>query len=552
MYRSLLTRSSNLCIAAAAVALGYTGRHLLPHFRPTMGQQTSARAYAFPASAGTDNSHIIPAGKVLGYTQAFNSADSAEAGLSIGNDTSAQWIEQQVPLLDCPDAEIERTYYFRWWTYRKHLRQTNAGWVVTEFLPDVPWAGKYNTICCAAGHHIMEGRWIHDPTYLNDYSQFWFHGGGDTHRYSFWAADAIYSRALVSGDFNFATKLLPDLVTNFETWQKLRQDPNGLFWQNDGEDGMEISIGGSGYRPTINSYMAADARAISSIARMSGDNIQAARFEALSKTIQTGLQKLWDPRDQFYKVLPRTPGATLAAVRELHGYTPWYFGLAMPNQAQAWHQIIDQQGFASKYGFTTAERRSPRFMFANTHECLWNGPVWPFASSITLTGMANMLNSPAQSPLKREDYFNQLHTYAASQRLVLANGKEIAWIDEDQDPDTGAWIARDILLKSGVKDRGKDYNHSTFCDLIISGLIGLRPRQDETVEINPLVPKDSWSYFCLDSVTYHHHKLTIVFDRDGTHYHREKGLTLYVDGKRAAHVDSLKRLTVAIATQPLP
>ncbi len=28
---------------------------------------------------------------------------------------------------------------------------------VTEFLPSVPWAGKYNTIPCAAGHHIAEG-----------------------------------------------------------------------------------------------------------------------------------------------------------------------------------------------------------------------------------------------------------------------------------------------------------------------------------------------------------------------------------------------------------
>jgi len=27
--------------------------------------------------------------------------------------------------------------------------------------------------------------------------------------------------------------------------------------------------------------------------------------------------------------------------------------------------------------------------------------------------------------------------------------------------------------KGGV-ERGKDYNHSTFCDLIITGLVGLR------------------------------------------------------------------------------
>ena len=27
-------------------------------------------------------------------------------------------------------------------------------------------------------------------------------------------------------------------------------------------------------------------------------------------------------------------------------------------------------------------------------------------------------------------------------------------------------------MDKGGKERGKDYNHSTFCDLIINGLIG--------------------------------------------------------------------------------
>ena len=51
----------------------------------------------------------------------------------------------------------------------------------------------------------------------------------------------------------------------------------------------------------------------------------------------------------------------------------------------------------------------------------------------------------------------------------------------------GDWISRTILkrwqkekndqgeewpINKGGKERGKDYNHSTFCDLIINGLIG--------------------------------------------------------------------------------
>ena len=52
------------------------------------------------------------------------------------------------------------------------------------------------------------------------------------------------------------------------------QRPDGLFWQYDVADGMEESISGSrtakNIRPTINSYMAANARAIAQIAGLAG------------------------------------------------------------------------------------------------------------------------------------------------------------------------------------------------------------------------------------------------------------------------------------------
>jgi len=51
----------------------------------------------------------------------------------------------------------------------------------------------------------------------------------------------------------------------------------------------------------------------------------------------------------------------------------------------------------------------------------------------------------------------------------------------------------------GGQERGKDYNHSTFCDLVISGLIGLRPQDGNTVTVNPLVPQEQWDWFCLDN-----------------------------------------------------
>lgn len=163
-----------------------------------------------------------------------------------------------IPLFECLDREIETIYYFRWWNFPKHITETLGGFVITEFLPKVNWSGKYNTISCPAGHHFREGRWMRDPKVLEDYAQFWFRKGGQPRRYSFWAADSILQRELVLGDFTQAIELLPDLIANDEAWEKSHLGTDGLFWQKDDSDGMEVSIGGAksggkGERPTINS-----------------------------------------------------------------------------------------------------------------------------------------------------------------------------------------------------------------------------------------------------------------------------------------------------------
>lgn len=88
--------------------------------------------------------------------EAFNRLDHTHFGQAVSNEKAADWMAANVPLLDCPDPDIEEIYHFRWWTIRKHIRQTDDGFVITEFLPQVSWSGKHNTISCPAGHHFRE------------------------------------------------------------------------------------------------------------------------------------------------------------------------------------------------------------------------------------------------------------------------------------------------------------------------------------------------------------------------------------------------------------
>src|ERR1700722_11335315 len=274
---------------------------------------------------------------------------------------------------------------------------------------------------------------------------------------------------------------------------------------------MEESISGSrvnkNLRPTINSYMFANARAIANIARMSGDNQTAATFDTKAETLKKlVIGKLWNDDAGFFEVL-RDDGK-FSNAREEIGFIPWMFGLPEDEKrfSAAWVQLTDPTGFSAPYGVTTAERRHPQFRTHGVGKCEWDGAVWPFATSETLGGLANLIRNYKSSPLSARDYFNTFLTYTHSQH---ADGKP--YIGEYLDETTGHWI-------NGTHGRSRYYNHSTYADLVITGIVGLVPRADDTVEVWPLLPAGTWNGFSLDKVKYHGKMLTILWDKDGSHY----------------------------------
>jgi len=463
-----------------------------------------------------------------------------------------RWFVENIPWLDVPDPELEEIYYFRWYSFQKHIKETPDGFVISEFLDNVPWAGKFNMIDAAAGHHIREARWLRNSVYADDYTRFWFGHDGEPRRYSFWAADSVYQLYLATGNRQLAISLLPNLVKNYEAWEATHQDANGLFWQIDDRDGMEYSISGTGYRPTINSYMYGDAVAISRIAELAGQPQVSVAYRAKADKLRNLIDnRLWNPHDEFYETVPRHAENGWAGVRELIGYIPWYFEIPSSDHDVAWKFLFEPDGFAGQYGPTTAERRSPRFGFAAQHECLWNGPSWPFATTQTLVAFANLLNGSEQSVVNTSDYFRLLTTYAHSQHIRLPSGRVIPWIDEDLNADTGKWIARSILMEEHElpDNRGRYYNHSGFADLIITGLIGLRPMSGNELIVHPLLPERKWKYFALDDVPYHGHQLTVLYDFDGSRYHRGAGLQVLCDGKVIAHISRLQALHVLLPNE---
>ncbi len=473
------------------------------------------------------------------HVDLFNQMEDENIIQAIPNDSSWEWMKANIPLFECPQQNFEEIYYYRWWTLRKHIKKTPVGFAMTEFLVERSYSDKYNLIACAIGHHIAESRWLDDEKYLDDYIKVWYRGNDGKpmnrlHKFSSWTPWETYRRFLVNRDTAYLLEMYPDFLADYQRWEKERRLPSGLFWQEDVKDGMEEQISGGrrvkNARPTINSYMYGNSLAIAEMAKLAGDAEVVELYNAKADTIKNLMDTiLWNPEMEFYETL-REDG-NYAGVREAIGYIPWYFEIPDENKSLAWQQITDPEGFYAPFGLTTAEMRHPEFRTHGCCKCEWDGAVWPFATSQTLKGMANLLNDYEQEIVTDSTYFDILETYVESQYY---RGRP--YIGEYLDEQTGYWL-------KGDQERSRYYNHSTFNDLIITGLVGLRPRADNVIEVNPLIPEGKWDWFALDQVNYAGKSISIIWDKDGTKYGKGAGLKVFADGKLVASSDQLERIT---------
>lgn len=494
-------------------------------------------------------SYVLNTEKLNKYVKSFNAEDKEGVKNFVPNAESFEWLSRNIPLFDCPDSAIQKVYYFRWWAYRKHLKKTEDGYVFTEFITPANHAGKHNTISSGLGHHINEGRWLLNPAYMEDYISFWFyvdpvHTKSRFHAFSSWIDDAVYNRYLVNQDKSFIQKLLPDLHKDYIRWEQAKQLPNQMFWQYDVRDAMEESISGGrkvkNIRPTINSYMYGNAKALVAMSAIAkNDTLKKIYNKKATELEKLVHEQLWDDDAKFFKVQYEKGG--FCDAREAIGFIPWYFNLPRDEAkyAEQWDQLIDTAGFDAPWGLTTAERRHPLFRTHGTgSSCEWDGAIWPYATTQTLKGLSNLLNNyKHHGRMTKQVFYDQFHKYAMSHKFPSLGGK--IYLGEYQDEKTGEWL-------KGDDPRSEFYNHSGFADLVINDLVGLKPRADNVVEVSPLIPAGQWDWFCLDKVSYHGKILTILWDKTGTKYGKGKGLRIYADGKEIGRSRDLKKTTAKL------
>lgn len=413
--------------------------------------------------------------------------------------------------------------------------------------------------------HLGEGRWLRDRRYAHDYVDFMYtyHSesatyGNDRH-FSEAIADAAWRVYLVDGDLSSISPYLSAMETIFDQWEDHYDSTKFLYFIEplldateytissiDASGGLDGFTGGDAFRPSINSFQYANARAIANLALATGDTATAATYNARAEALQGNFTaSLWNSTfehfiDRYYVSNEYVTYWDFIRGRELVGLTPWAWDV-VPDEAvyaEAWQHALDTADLRTPAGLSTVEPSYEYYMrqyrydaASGKKECQWNGPIWPFQTTSVLNALSNLLDHYNQSVITTSDYVTLLRLYAE----LHYNDGQLNLV-EDYYPNNGSALVE--------LARSPHYFHSGFIDLILGGLVGIRPRSDDVLEINPLVDA-SVTWFRVDNVLYHGHNVSVQWDVDGSHY-GTTGLVVAVDGVHVNASSTLTRLVSAI------
>ena len=476
------------------------------------------------------------------------------------------WFAQHVPGFVSSDPRLDEMWLYRFFVMRYNLAEIGTG--LLEHPAFYEGRQYYSRVIPYSTPHILdETRWLRTPDYafghlenllshqfegtdgrfdgqlpylfVNRRSDFWFIN---------WTTAAAWGLQKVHPRSDFAETIGP----------RLERNVRGMLAHHDGDHDFLPKLGaadgafyatGMEYQPSFYafegdmgldperypniervdfaSYLYANARAVAEVAAARGDAVTQQEFEEMATAIQNAvLTKMWREEDHFFYDL-REEDDVVAEVREVVGFYPFAFDLPPANEREylaIFDYLTDEAEFWTNHPVATISQQS-RF-FSQTVPggcCHWNGPSWPFSTSVVLEALANAAKryddpglAGTFSTLLRE-FTAQMHDDETSPDHPEGNPE----VSESMNGASGQW-------KSTVEN----YFHSKYIDLVVRHVGGLTPRSDDILELSPI--DIGLTYFAFVGLRYHGHDLDIVWDAPDAEDHFDdgfEGLAVYADGE---------------------
>ncbi len=482
-----------------------------------------------------------------------------------------QWFADNVPAFTCSDKALEKMYYYRWYVLKKCSLNPR------QYAPNHPYpdrvmyegvAGRWFTkvIGLPLPLQIMEARWLNDKTIAAGQARVAL-TKDDFFDYLNWTPFAIWQLHLVAPSETLIQAALPKmkkfvameaakdedgdaLPTTWGSWiTGMEYQPSFHYftsprWDHTKGDEFvtddQLTKDPAIYKRFLSvervdeaTYYFLNNLAIGKAAALTGDAPTAGEYMARAEKIRRAVKaKMWDEKTEFFYDLHPTTDEKAIEAKQADGFFPFLFGLlAGKDQAGVFNHLLNPKEFWTAYPVPSVSQDSPAFDAGGLwkvgpaaspekpyrYVCNWNGPTWVFSNALVL----DALGSAAQLT-------NDERLSAAFLELLKRHTKmqfrhadwSVPCVVEHYNSQTGEplrWLA--------------DYFHSSYNDLLIRFLIGLRPREDELIEIAPLVRPPL--RFSIQEVRYRQHKISISFHRV---------MSISVDGKEIFHRPKVEKI----------
>ncbi len=517
----------------------------------------------------------------------FDNQARETTDVPLGQDPRAQqvhdynrWFADNVPYFDASDPAFKKMWYYRWWIVRFHL--------VDVETPDLRgyafYEGKLgfdNAIGFAVPAQLKELTYLRNPAFglsqvQNSYrnrapngavidppgSPYW------NETYSHWIAMALAEFHRVH-PIPLATlrNLLPAMAADVRAWLTAYDSDGDALPERDRPrvTGYDLDILSYWFfsgtkldhqapplaleRADFASFVFANAAAVAELAAAAGDSALARDFSDHAERIRAAvLTNLWDPGDAFFYP-QRADDNTRIPIRELHGFFPFTTLLAPdePRYTAALRTLVDPEEFWARF---------PPVITSMRHYRDW---TWEM-DGLTRNIAPHPISMGARTVLQAFKHYHQDAITPDHFMDLMSRYNDLVYpgvhpADPLWRPNVHEYYSKWEPHARSVRPEPSDISHdfhSMYCSLIVEGAVGLTPRADDKIELQPLAQK--WSHFLLDGLRYRGHDLTIVWDRPDGQVRYEgypEGFSLHIDGTAAFTHPTLAHIVYDPSTRAL-
>ncbi|GIW43604.1 MAG: hypothetical protein KatS3mg077_0886 [Candidatus Binatia bacterium] len=491
-----------------------------------------------------------------------------------------KWFADNVPYFDCSDEGFKRMWYYRAWLVRFNMTEADTP-DLTRYRFYEGKLGFDNAITFAVPVQLKELTYLRDPAFArsqvrNAYrnlapsgalvdppgSPYW------NETYSHWVAAAVEELHRVH-PFTIAElrELLPQMARDVRAWVTAL-DPDGDGLPQSGRPritGYDLDIlsywffNGLRLHPRLNppelervdfaSFVYANAKAIAALAATAGEPPLEREFQAVAGRLRaTALEAFWDDDSAFFYPRRADNNARIP-IRELHGFFPFLVGLAPdePRYRRALRYLVDPQEFWGRF---------PPVITSQAHYREWTWEmdgltrnIAPHPISMGARLLLQVLRNYHDHPVTPDHFMELMQRY---NELVYpgVNPYDPYWRPNAHEY-YSQWEPYRMSPRPKPSDISHDF-HSMYLSLIVEGAVGLVPRADDWIELDPMARH--WDRFLLHRLRYRGHELTIVWDRpDGQRAYPqfEEGFTLLVDSRPAFRRTELAHVSYNLTTKEL-